>query len=150
MKRNNKNKYAKTTTTANTRPFVINGVKDQYKDNPVIKDWVNYHTHGLSDYGLTELSVVCPDISDFRPCEFINLVGDMMLKGETFELDSIHCIDNTNNVTICKFMLKSTTCFGEPTLRIVLPDRETDMFSLDSPYTLQNLEIFAEYENIDE
>lgn len=47
-------------------------------------------------------------------------------------------------------MLKSTTCFGEPTLRIVLPDRETGMFSLDSPYTLQNLEIFAEYENIDE
>ena len=74
----------------------------------------------------------------------------MMLRGETFELDSIHCIDNTNNVIICKFMLKSTTCFGEPTLRIVLPDRETGMFSLDSPYTLQNLEIFAEYENIDE
>lgn len=74
----------------------------------------------------------------------------MMLNGAKFELDKIHCIDNTNNVTICNFRLKSTTCFGEPTLRIVLPDRETNMFSLDSPYVLQGLDIFAEYENIDE
>lgn len=150
MKRNNKNKYTKTITAANTRPFIIHGVKDQYKDNPTIKDWVNYHTHGLSDHGLTELSVVCPDISDFRPCELINLIGDMMLNGEKFEFDKIHCIDNTNNVIICNFRLKSTTCFGEPTLRIVLPDRETNMFSLDSPYALQELDIFTEYENIDE
>ena len=149
MKRNNKNKYTKAATT-NTRPFIIHGVTDQYKDNPMIKDWVKYHTHGLSEHGLTELSVVCPDINDTRPYEIINRIGDMMLSGEVFEPDCVHYIDDTNNVTICKFMLKPTTCFGEPTLRIVLPDLESNMFILDSPYDMQDLDIFTEYENIDE
>lgn len=116
----------------------------------MIKDWVNYHTHGLSEYGLIELSVVCPEINDTRPYEVINRIGDMMLSGEVFEPDGVHYINDNNDVTICKFMLKETTCFGEPTLRIVLPDLETNMFILDSPYDMQDLDIFAEYENINE
>ena len=145
MRRRKNNKF---NNIANKRPFIIHGVTEIYDDNPLVAGWVNYHTHGLSDHGLTELSIVCPDINDTRPCELINIVGDMMLNGETFEFGCVHCLDDDNGITIHKFMLKPTTCFEETSIRIIIPDKDTNMFIKESLYNLQNLDVFTDYENI--
>ena len=142
MKRNNKNKF-------NTNPFVIHGVIDAYKGKPIINNWVNYHTHGLSDYGLTELSIVCPDAKDPRPYEIINIVGRMMISGEKFNPDLTHAIEDGHGIPIYRFRLKPTTCFGDKSLRIIIPDKDTDMFIDDSPYAMQSLDIFEDLINED-
>lgn len=129
-------------------PFTIHAVTGVYDENPMLTGWVNYHTHGLVNYGLTELSIVCPNTNDTRPTKILNSVGGMMINGEEFDVDAVHCIDS-GNITRYRFELMKTTCFGEESIRIILSDiNSLELREPDSVYTMQVLDIFTEYENI--
>ena len=73
----------------------------------------------------------------------------MMIGGEKFDLDRTHAIEDGHGISIYKFKLKPTTCFGDKSLRIIIPDKDTDMFIDDSPYAMQSLDIFEDLINED-
>ena len=129
-------------------PFIIHAVAEAYDDNPELKGWVNYHTHGLNELGLIELSIVCPDMYDARPPKIINKIGGMMANGEFFDPECTHTFYIGN--TLYRIDLKETTCFEEDTIRIIISDKSNDGIDPESPYMLQYLDIFSEYENMEE
>ena len=127
------------------RGYWVHGVKDVYADNPMIENWVNVHTHGLENYGLTNISIVAPK-DDTRLSYLIYTVADMMKNGEVFQPNATHFIDDANGECIIKFKMLFTTCFGEYTYRLILPDPITNKFSnednYESIYCLQETYIF--------
>ena len=64
----------------------IHCIKDGYKNNPLICNMINFHTHGLTRHNLTELSVVTLlDVySEEEVARMINTVALMMVNGEDF------------------------------------------------------------------
>lgn len=134
------------------RGYCIHAVEDVYSDNYLIEDWVNVHTHGLEQYGLTNISIVAPK-DDTRLAYLIYTVADMMKDGEIFQPNITHYIDDLNGICIVKFRMLFTTCFGEYTYRLILPDPKTDKFAnednLESIYCLQEADIFACHEDKD-
>lgn len=113
--------------------WVIHATSDVYKRNKLIKNMVNFHTHGLEKHGCTNLSVVT--LLDVYPAEkvavMINTVGRLMVNGDKFDVDRIHNIlDNDGNLKF-RFWLIKAKCFGEDTLRMILPDRNGKFFSKD-------------------
>lgn len=105
--------------------WIIHGVKDVYDRNPLIKGMVNFHTHGLENHGCKNLSVVTMlEVYDqFEVIKMINTVGRLMVDGDKFEVNRIHNIWDENGNLEFKFWLIKAKCFGEKTLRMVLPDR---------------------------
>lgn len=95
------------------------------------------------------LSIVCPDAKDPRPYEIINIVGRMMISGEKFNPDLTHAIEDGHGIPIYRFKLKPTTCFGDKSLRIIIPDKDTDMFIDNGPYAMQSFDIFEDLINED-
>ena len=119
-----------------TRGYTVHGVKDLYKDNYLISNWVNVHTHGLEDHGLTNISIVAPK-DDNRLCHVIYTIADMMMDGEEFDLRATHFMDEPDG-----------TC---DTIRIILPDPDTNEFFTDKNgiegiYCLQRTTIFESNE----
>lgn len=119
----------------NNIDWTIHCVTDTYKNNPLISNMVNFHTHGLTKHNLTELSVVTLlDVySAEKVTKMINTVASMMIDGEDF-IDSYpfgatHYIDNPDGTNAFKFKLLPTTCYGEETLRMILPDRNGEFFN---------------------
>jgi hypothetical protein len=135
-----------------TRGYTVHGVKDLYKNNPLISNWVNVHTHGLEEYGLTNISIVAPEDDD-RLSNVIYTIADMMMKGEEFILNATHFMDKPDGTCDFKFRLLPTKCFGEDTLRIILPDPDTNEFFIDKNgiegiYCLQRTVIFEPHEKL--
>lgn len=137
--------YAKEKEDKEKYGFYVHAVKEVYKDNYLISDWVNIHTHGLEEYGLTNISVVAPK-EDSRLFYIIYTVGKMMKNGEYFDPKITHYIDDCNGNCIVRFRMLSTKCFGEDTIRLILPDPVTDKFynedDGESIYCLQYANIF--------
>lgn len=134
------------------RGYFVHAVKDLYKDNYLISNWVNVHTHGLEKHGLTNISIVAP-INDNRLSNVIYTVADMMMKGEEFILNATHFVDKPDGTCDFKFRLLPTKCFGEDTLRIILPDIKTNEFFTDENgiegiYCLQHTTIFESHEKV--
>lgn len=138
------------------RGYCVHAITDVYKDNPLISNWINVHTHGLEKYGVINVSIVAPEDDD-RLAHVIYTVADMMKDGEVFDLDAIHVMYNPDETIDFIFTFLRTKCFGEDTLRIVLPDIKTkeffnyedyeDLFdNCENEYCLQRTEIFNEYE----
>lgn len=130
--------------------YTIHAVSGVYENVPVLGSrWMNYHTHGLEKYDLTNLSIVVPYEENERPQEILNAVADMMINGELFDSDVIHCIDDEDGNTKYKFGIKETTCFGEETVRLILTDPVTNDFENDSEYALQLLaDVFENEERL--
>lgn len=144
MKRNNKNTEPKNN-------FVVHGIADAYltSSNPDIRHWVNYHTHGLADFGIIELSTVSPSTADIRPYKLINLLGNIMIAGNTFNTYTEYTIKDPNSNTIYRFFLLLTTCFEEPSMRIIIINTTIDDLINDPVYSLQFSNDFIECENLD-
>jgi hypothetical protein len=135
------------------RGYTVHGVTDLYKDNYLISNWVNVHTHGLEDHGLTNISIVAPEDDD-RLTHVIYTIADMMMDGEEFILDATHFMDKSDGTCDFKFKLLPTKCFGEDTLRIILPNPETNEFFTDKNgiegiYCLQRTTIFESSEKVE-
>lgn len=131
----------------NNRGYYVHGVKDVYKNNPLISNWVNVHTHGLENYNLTNISIVAPEDDD-RLSKIIYTVADMMVSGEQFDLGMTHYIDRPDGTCEFKFKMLPTTCFGEDSIRLVLTYPGTDKFfededNIESIYCLQAANIFS-------
>lgn len=112
--------------------WTIHCIPEQYTENPLIKDMVNFHTHGLKGhYNLTELSVVT--LLDVYSAEevgrMINTVAYMMVNGEEFVPYATHYIDKEDGTNDFKFKLLPATCYGEDTLRMILPDRNGEFYN---------------------
>lgn len=136
------------------RGYTVHGVCDAYKDNYLISNWVNVHTHGLEEHGLTNISIVAPE-NDTRLAHIIYTIADMMINGEEFILNATHFIDKPDGTCDFKFRLLKTKCYGEDTLRIILPDPDTNDFFTDKNgiegiYCLQRTTIFESSEKADE
>ena len=127
------------------RDYFAHGVIDVYKKNPLISNWVNVHTHGLEKHNLTNISIVAPKDDD-RLEYLIYTVADMMIKGEEFDPSITHYIDRPDGTCIVKFRMLPTKCFGEDSIRLILPDTITNKFSnednMESIYCLQEADIF--------
>ena len=144
------NENLKSTKGKEERGYYVHGVKDTYEDNSMISNWVNVHTHGLEKYGLTNISIVAPE-DDTRLSKVIYTVADMMKDGERFDLNITHFIDRPDGSCEFKFKMLPTKCYGEDTIRLILPDPVTNKFfdedNMKSVYCLQITSIFEEYEN---
>ena len=132
------------------RGYCVHAVAGVYKDNPMISNWVNVHTHGLEEHGLNNISIVAPK-DDNRLAHVIYTIADMMMDGEEFILNATHFIDKSDGTCDFKFRLLPTKCFGEDTLRMILPDPETNEFFTDKNgiegiYCLQRTTIFKSSE----
>ena len=112
--------------------WIIHAVTDAYEKNPLLKGMINMHTHGLEDLGLTELSViVIPETYEIKAIgNLINDIGKMMAEGDVFEsgFNQLHYIYNEDGEEEVKFKLIETTCYGEKSLRIILPDLNGKFF----------------------
>ena len=132
--------------------FNIHAVTEVYENNPLISNWINYHTHGMEKYGLTNLSIVAPK-EDKRPGNVLNTIGEMMIDGEEFLPWMTHSMDNEDGKVIFRFRMLPTTCFAEETIRIILSDPDTGKFwdedDYDSVYCLQKACIFELEEKLD-
>lgn len=133
------------------RGYCVHAVEGTYKNNPLISNWLNVHTHGLEDYNLTNISIVAPE-DDARLTEVIYTVADMMKNGEEFILNATHFIDNPDGSCKFKFKMLPTKCFGEDTIRLILPDPETNDFFNDEDgeegiYCLQKTVLFEHCED---
>ena len=132
------------------RGYCVHAIKDVYKANPLISNWCNVHTHGLEAYNLTNISIVAP-IDDDRLANVIYAVADMMKDGEEFVLNGTHSIDRPDGTCKFKFRMLKTKCFGEDTIRIILPDPITNKFfdedGMESVYCLQQTAFFEQCEN---
>lgn len=129
--------------------WTIHAVTDVYDDSIVLCGMTNYHTHGLKKYGLTELSVIMDDTYDSNTvASFMNDVAMMMIDGEEFAHDYFHFIDNCEAFPY-RFGLKKTTCFGEPTIRLIMFDRNNKLIPSDkNKLALQTMDLFAFYEKL--
>ena len=80
------------------------------------------HTHGLSEKGLTELSVL--DTEEIYTTEemaaMINNVARMMVEGEEFIVEPklLHVIDDVDGNPKFKFRMSYEECYGEKTIRL--------------------------------
>ena len=80
------------------------------------------HTHGLSEKGLTELSVL--DTEEIYTTEemaaMINNVARMMVEGEEFIVEPklLHVIDDVDGNPKFKFRMAYEECYGEKTIRL--------------------------------
>lgn len=150
-KANNENERMK--KEKEDRGYTVHGVKDLYKNNYLISNWVNVHTHGLENYGLTNISIVAPE-DDERLFNVIYTIADAMKGGEEFSFETIHIMFVDDKYKF-KFYLIPAKCFGEDTLRIILPDPDTNEFFIDKNgiegiYCLQRTTIFENSEKISE
>lgn len=144
------NENERMTKEKENRGYTVHGIKDLYKDNYLISNWVNVHTHGLEDHGLTNISIVAPEDDD-RLCHVIYTIADMMMDREEFDLRATHFMDKSDGTCDFKFRLLPTKCCGEDTLRIILPDPDTNEFFADKNgiegiYCLQRTTIFESCE----
>lgn len=141
----------KQNTDLKEKGYYVHAVKDLYKQNPSISNWVNVHTHGLEKYGLTNISIVAPK-DDKRLADIIHTVATMMVEGEYFEPNPaiVHYIDRPDGTCRFKFKIFPTECFGEDSWRLVLTDPDTNKFwyedDSDSIYALQITPLFHQYE----
>lgn len=125
--------------------WTIHMIPDVYENSILLHGFTNYHTHGLEKHGLTNLSVIMDDTYDSKTiASLINTVAEMMIDGEEFAIGCTHYIDNAFD--FC-FEMKETLCFGEPTIRLIVFDKnklnEEDM---KITYMLQNADGMTAYE----
>ena len=120
--------------------WTIHGVVEQYDDNPLLKGMINLHTHGLTKHGLTELSAIVPEgYSYTKVTSMINDIGELMVNSEKFDIgfDTVHYVDKPDGTIEYTFKLIPVKCFGEDSLRIILPDYNGRFFDgkteLDPP-----------------
>lgn len=95
------------------------------------------------------LSAVSPSTADIRPYKLINLLGNIMIARNTFNTDTEYTIKDPNSNTIYRFFLLLTTCFEEPSMRIIIINTTIDDLMNDSVYSLQSSNDFIECENLD-
>ena len=129
----------------NKRDWIVHVVPDVYDNSPLLEGMINYHTHGLEEYGLTNLSVIMDNTYSTEIIgNFINTVADMMVDGEVFSKDFIHSFDSEFPFL---FKMYETTCFGEKTIRLILSDKKKEFPDLgDSRLAVQASDLFLTFE----
>lgn len=138
-------------------------VTDVYEKHPIITKMINYHTHGLEKLGLRNLSVVVlnGEYTHKEIYDMFELIVYMMMDSNCplilidnnkYQISAEDASDNTEYEYI--FITKFTTCFGEDTVRLILPDRD-GKFLKDTPsdeylnpweYETQYTNLFELYE----
>ena len=100
----------------------------------------NAHTHGLGDYGKTDL---CLGIDlDLQETQFIlNSVAELMCDpNRTFNMSHAHSICDNNDNEMFRFYIVPAFCCEEPSNLIVLADKNgtfPDRRGCDAPYCYQ-------------
>lgn len=110
------------------------------ENNCKYKGLGNAHTHGMSDYGSTD---VCLGIDlDLQETQFIlNSVAELMCDPKrTFNMSHAHSVCDNDDNEMFRFYLVPAFCCGEPSNLIVLADKNgmfPDKRGCDAPYCYQ-------------
>lgn len=143
IKRRRKNK--------NKIDWVIHVIQDAYEGNDLLAGMMNFHTHGLEKYGLTNISaIVMTSIYDANEVgRRLNTIARMMVKNPNeFDVRITHYIDKEDDSTDFKFRMLPTVCFGEKTIRIIFPDKNNHF--LGEVKELSPLQFQMQYSSVPE
>lgn len=103
--------------------WIIHAVK-QSEDNTLHFDYLtDFHTHGLEKHGLKNLCMFF-DYGDngVTNANLINTIAELMIDGDDFPLNVIHCLDDAEGNTVYKFVLNEFNWHGEDNLKIIVLD----------------------------
>ena len=128
--------------------WIIHAV-EQKENSPLKFPYLtDFHTHGLEKHGLKNLCMFF-DYGDngVTNAYVINTIAQMMINGEKFSIDKLHCIDDENGNVVCRFGLKELKWHNEDCLQIIVLDENYQIPEIDPSYSDERS--FEEFDRVE-